>query len=239
MVVVNRKGIIDKKSYKPKRLECYYCGGALTEEELVIKKIPLVTKSGVRNYKRNFHLRCVPEIISERSDEVKSKNEDYYWDKCYFYAKELMELPDGKDLEQHFVMRIRGARVGKFYPNGTNVKGLKRGYDYETILTTMKFCSGSIRKIVATQSFESTEHKINYIMAIITNNLNFISSKVEANRKMKSKLSKVEFESPEKVDNVAEYVAKGNVKNDKIGNIVEELKKSKNSEDDDFMSEFV
>lgn len=237
--MVGKKVVMDKKSYKPKRLECYYCGGALTEEEMVEKRIPLATKSGIRKYKRKFHLQCVPEIIAERADEVKSKNEDYYWDKCYFYAKELMGLPDGKDLEQHFVMRIRGARVGKFYPNGTNVKGLNRGYDYETILTTMKFSSGAIRKAVATHSFENVEHKINYIMAIITKNLNFISSKVEANRKTKRKLVNMELESFEPIDKVADYVTKGDVKKDKVGSIVEEFKNKQTNEDDDFMSEFV
>lgn len=230
------KGLADKqmdkaKPKKTKSLTCYFCGGELAEDEYVIKPIPLVTKAGVRNYKRKFHLECVPKITERRADETASKEEDDYWDLCYKQFKSIIGVKEGQKLSNHDVMRIRGLRVGNYYPQGNNVKGLKRGYDYETILMTMKFSSGAIRKSMSGVSFKDQKHKTDYAMKIITNNINFIAGKVEANRATKNKVEKQAIDDDSRVVSEAGYKKKGSVDTTKTSEILKDLQNDSNEED--------
>lgn len=215
---------------KPKVLECYHCGGVLAEEDMVIKPMPLATKAGIRNYKRKFHINCMVEYMGARSDVVKMQVEEDWWDKCYLYAKELSGVKVGQNLSQHFVMRLRGLRVGKYYPAGNNVKGIKRGYDYETILMTMKFASGAIRKALGEMSFQNDSHRIDYMMKIVTTNVNFIAGKVDASRVMNAKLKLMEIETKE--EDRADYIKKGSTDDNKVDQMVSEFKKQVEQEDD-------
>lgn len=225
-----------EKTKKSKPLTCYYCGGELEESELVIKPIPLHTKAGVRNYKRKFHLECVSKISEHRDNTEASKEEDDHWDSCYKYMKSLLGIKEGMKLDTHAVMRLRGLRLGQYYPSGNNVKLLKRGYDYEIILMTLKFSSGAIRKTLGEMSFKDQKHKIDYIMKIITSNINFMAVKVESNRATKRKVESSIGQEQNNVVSMADYKARGNVGETKASQIVQELKEE--VVEDDIMSLF-
>lgn len=218
-----------------KTLKCYYCGGEIEDEvhDLVIKPIPLHTKVGIRNYKRKFHIGCVSKFVSKLDTEKETGNENSDWDKCYQYAKELLNVKTGQNLDQHAINRLLGLRVGQYYPNGNNVRGLKRGYGYETILMTMKFSTGAIKQAFGTMQFKDQKHKIDYAMKIVTNNLNFIQGKIEARDKAIKSLDRLPMEET----NAAEYVKKGGNErgriHDKIGSLLDS-----NSETEDILDLF-
>lgn len=175
---------------KSKQLTCYHCGGVIENEttDLVLKKIPLTTKKGKRMYTRKFHVGCVSDFVGNLETEKETQQENQSWDKCYEYFKVLLGIPEGKNLDQHATMRILGLRVGQYIPNGNNVRGLSRGYDFETILTTMKFSSGSIRQSFGTMQFKDQKHKIDYAMKIITGNVNFVFDRLKNKKNAENRM---------------------------------------------------
>lgn len=210
-----------------KTTKCYHCGGVIGEnEDIVMKKIPLHTKSGIRKYNRKFHTHCASEFVGNLEVEKETGKENSDWSKCYEYFKDLLGIKEGQNLDEHATLRILGTRVGRYVPSGMNVRGLKRGYDFEVILTTMKFCSVQIRDVLGTMQFKDQKHKIDYMMKIITNNLNFVAAKVEGKRITDKKMDI--YIPVEQIENLPEYNKKS-IENNKIKDIINTVVK----EDDD------
>lgn len=228
---------VEGMSTKSKTIKCYHCGGKVENEttDLVLKKIPLHTKKGVRMYTRKFHVWCVSDFVDSLETEKETQAENKDWEKCYEYAKELLGIPEGKNLDSHFILRLLGLRAGTYVPNGSNVRGIKRGYDFETILTAMKFSSVAIRHAFGTMQFKDQKHKIDYAMKIITNNINFVYGKLENKKKADSKLT------IEPVEDVVlpEYTKKGKQENssEKISSLISS-KISNDEEMDELLSLF-
>ena len=89
--------------------KCYYCANPLNEEDMVIKPIPLKTKSGYRNYKRKFHIDCLPKYLKEHEDIKFREQENSDWDQVYQYFKsEILNLPAGANLSKYCVERLLG-----------------------------------------------------------------------------------------------------------------------------------
>lgn len=218
-----------------KKLKCYHCGGIIENEttDLVLKKIPLSTKKGKRMYTRKFHIGCVSEFVDTLESEKETQEENSEWEKCYEYFKELLEVPEGMNLDQHATLRVLGLRVGTYVPNGSNVRGIKRGYDFETILMAMKFSSQSIKQAFGTMQFKDQKHKIDYAMKIVTNNINFVFNKMESKRRADKQLD-IQDENI-KNNQVAEYKTKSKVDN-KVKSLID--KAAKDDEMDDLMELF-
>lgn len=217
------------------KTKCYHCGGVITNEmrDLVLKKIPLSTKKGIRMYTRKFHTQCVSDFVDRLEVEKDTQEENKEWEKCYEYAKELLNIPEGMNLDSHFILRILGLRAGTYVPSGSNVRGIKRGYDFETILMTLKLSSGAIRQAFGTMQFKDQKHKIDYAMKIVTNNINFVYGKLEAKNKAEKKLDSVAVERKDVV--VGEYVTKAKT-DEKVSSLIS--KTIKDDEMDDLMSLF-
>lgn len=174
---------------KTKVFKCHHCGHNINnEKELVIKPVPLSTKSGIRNYKRKFHFDCMKEYLDTLDSKEVLSEENSWWEKCYEKAKDWLGISAGQNLDQHFVMRLKGLRVGKYLPNGDNTHIVKRGYDFETIYRTMQLSDSAVRKALAERSYSNQQHKINYVMIIVVKNINFVYSKMNAQRKSKERL---------------------------------------------------
>ena len=214
--------------------KCYHCGGfILNDADFVIRKVPLHTKSGIRNYKRTFHLNCMSNYSGIMETEKETKLEQSWWDKCYFYFKELLDIPEGKNLDEYAVKRLLGLRVGKFMPAANNVRGLKRGYDFETILMTMKFSSVAVKHAMNTTSFTNQEHKVNYAIKIIASNLNFVSQKVEGKRIVDKKLAAIPNITLDN-SNIPEYHVKGRDESTKkVSEVINTILAKSYEEDDE------
>ena len=200
---------------------CHHCGGIVEEIDLIIRPIPQATKHGVELVKRPFHQACLPKYKSIMEYESDTKEENSQWDECYKYFKDLLGIKDGHNLDSFATMRILGLRVGKYTPKGDNLRGIKRGYDFETILMTMKFCSLNIRTAFSTMSFKDQSHKVNYAMKLITDNVNFVAEKLERRRVADRKLDVIIKDIQPHRE--AEYKTQGSTGISKVGEIISSI----------------
>lgn len=174
---------------------CYYCNKELLDSDLVIKPFPLVTKNGVRMYKRKFHYDCLPKYVKENGNVQNRKAEKSDWDKVYkYFRKEILGLPDGASLDKHSTERLLGLRVGKYKPSATNTRTIKQGYSFKVILNTFKFKKRAIDYALNTVNFNNQEHKVDYIMKIVEGDLAFIKKRMEKVEREQRKIERIKKE---------------------------------------------
>ena len=197
------KEIMNKKTPSP--VKCYYCDNLIEyERELVTQKVPLVCKNGkIRYYTRKFHAECAVKYSKEREDTDKRKIETDDWNTLYNYVKKLM-VSENEQLDDFMRLRLQGMRVGKFAPNGTNVRMLDRGYPYKVILLTFKAYTPMIQQLLNERTFNDEKHRINLVMKIISQNISTIYRRYIELEKSKKLVEGVN-ENIEAV-NEAEYV---------------------------------
>ena len=115
-----------------------------------------------------------------------TKQEIKEWDDLYQYVRsEVFQYSTDMALSKHIVMRLKGLREGKFYANKTQKS--MGNYPYPIILLTFKFCKQQILNALITKSFKIEQNKINYIMAIVENNINDVVLKLKAKEKSEKK----------------------------------------------------
>lgn len=180
-----------------KEQHCYYCGKSLSDEEMVIKPFPLVTKNGTkRMYKRKFHYECLPKYISKNGNVEARKVENTDWDKVYQYFKiDILGVPEGATLSPHAVERLLGMRVGRYKPNANNTRITKQGYSFRVILLALKFSKAAIDKAIKTVNFKDDHHKVDYIMKIVSNNINFVQRRVYEMDQQNIRIERIKRES--------------------------------------------
>lgn len=177
--------------YKYEPVKCYHCGETIaTFPEYVKKDIPLHTRKGVKMVEREMHWDCAKDLAERFEVEAEEKTELNKFTQCYEMFRDWFDISEDKDLSKHTVMRIKGLYVGKYYPNGQNTKGLRRGYDYEVIYLTMLFVSDKVRNAISTVKFSDDSHMVNYIMSIIISNINFVQKQYEKRERSEEKLEK-------------------------------------------------
>lgn len=180
-----------KEKKEPKVIKCYHCHGVIERHnDLVEKQIPMATKKGgKRNYRRKFHLQCLHDFL-ERSDDFElNKKEDSDWDAVYrYFRKEILNQSESIKLNEHTVKRLRGLRIGQYYPSGNNTKILKRGFEYETILIALKVLKAKIHSLIGTQNFKDNKHRIDWIMKIVTNEIDDVQRRVDMKKRSEGQL---------------------------------------------------
>lgn len=189
--------------------KCYYCGELIeNDKEEVMKKIPLATKKGYRNYTRYFHVACVPKFMENR-EESSRKEERSVWDQVHDYFKlQILELRPSQPMPQHAVRRLLGLRVGKYIPNATNTLSTKQGYSYEVILMTLKICQQVLLQEMSKQRFTDVDHKINFAMIFISKRIPQVQAAVDKREKANKEAGKIQNAEIRR----ANYVVKGHGK---------------------------
>ena len=122
-----------------------------------------------------------------KSQPIKmTKQEIKEWDDLYQYVRsEIFQYSTDMTLSKHMVMRLKGLREGKFYANKTQKS--MGNYPYPIILLTFKLCKQRILNVLVTKNFKLEQNKINYIMAIVENNINDVVLKLKAKEKSEKK----------------------------------------------------
>jgi len=183
---------------KPSKLDldkvqkCYYCDKVIESfDDLVIKKFPMATSAGIRQYNRKLHMNCLIKYNEEVKDVELKKEENSAWDLVYrYFRKELLELDETTPLQQHEIKRLLGLRLGTYYPSGTNTRILPRGYSFETILVTMKVIKPKIRGYLTTGNFANHKHRVDGILRFIAGEINDVQKRLDAQVKSNEKLKK-------------------------------------------------
>lgn len=210
--------------------KCYHCGLKLEEEDVVEKKIPLKTKNGIRMYRRKFHIECIPDLEMEIKTEKVTQSEERDWDDCYEKFREVLGYNTELALNNYAVMRLRGLRVGKYMPNGENVKNIKRGYPYKVIYRAILWKAADIRQSLAKANIKDNQHRINYAMTIIIKEIDYVYMKFKAQERSNKMLDKLQDDlniESEKAYEEVEWVNKGSITSE---NRVELLRKQEEEE---------
>lgn len=214
-------------------VSCYYCGRELIKEDSALVKVPFNNKGKNTMVERLVHQECATDIIKRFEDKEDSEDEDYWWDKAYQKLKDLVIFSGdaNRDAElKHMVLRLRGLYSGNYMPKNVNAKRLKTGYTYEEIYTAIVFSSIRIKKGVRDIEFQDGQHRINYVMSMITKNIDLVSSRLADKREKESALDR------RKVPNLESKYIKKYEKTDKKENKVEQawkiMENESKSEDD-------
>lgn len=115
-----------------------------------------------------------------------TKQEQKEWDELYQYIKkDILKYDDKMILPRWFVLRLKGLKDGKFCAN-KKTKSLGE-YSFYIILLTFKINKFNIINSINNNKFEDEKHKINYIMAIIENNINDTCQRLNKLKKAEQK----------------------------------------------------
>jgi len=187
---------------EPKEIKCYYCGKPIVNSlDHVIKKVPLQTRKGIRNYKRNLHLECVPEYNKGLTNVEMKSAENTEWESVFYYFRDEI-LGVGKDFitsndkKSHMAKRLLGLRVGMYYPSGTNTRILPRGYSFKTILIAMKVVNPRLQSYLKTANFANFKHKVDGCMRFIVSEIPDVAKRLADQQKANEKLDDVRTDAP-------------------------------------------
>lgn len=88
---------------------------------------------------------------------------------------------------------------------------MKRGYSYRTILVCLKYCKRATDKALKTVDFKSEKHMIDYLMAIVISNIDFVQRRLDKMDRQNRRIEKIRKEEAQakKTTANARYVRKG------------------------------
>ncbi|MBN3367046.1 hypothetical protein EXM90_19005 [Clostridium botulinum] len=151
----------------PRLPKCKYCGEAIKKEDLIIK-IDINSKG--KEKKTKIHKQCEKEyddLMEFKSNELK------WFDELYNHIKIILGYTNEQLLPNYLITRLQDLRNGTVMQKGIGrVVKSKEGYKYEVILDTFLSQSDKIEWVFNNKQFKNERNKINYMMAIIENNIN-------------------------------------------------------------------
>lgn len=128
------------------------------------------------------------------------------WCKLYDYVKdEILQYDKDMKVPKFMALRLRGLNKGTFIAN-KNQKPYAN-YSYNVILLTFKAYKHDILKYTSQNIFKDEQHKFNYIMVIIENNINDIVLRLNNSQKHKESMQSFDTDTIQR-ENIAEYKKK-------------------------------
>lgn len=111
------------------------------------------------------------------------------WDNLYEYVRSnVLGYDSNQSLSTKMTLRLKGLSSNKFVENN-NIKDTAN-YSLKVVLNTFKFCMPVIKKSLHSVSFKNEEHKFNYILKIVEQNLNTVYMRMK-----KAEQSKIQTET--------------------------------------------
>lgn len=142
-------------------------------------------------------------------------NENKDWDKLYQYVKkEILEYDNSMKLPKFMVLRLRGLANGNFMANKYHKPNAN--YTYNEILLTFKACKMDIHRYTKTNRFKDEQHKFNYIMVIIENNINDIVLRLKEAERHKKKVQSLDVKHIKRDSGAAYKKKTKEIKNDRL-----------------------
>ena len=156
---------------------------------------------------------CPPEKNPNYIPKKMSYEENQDWDELYEYVKtNVMGYDKNQLLPSYIVARLQGLPKGKYM--ASNKTKNNANYSYKTVLNTFKFCSPDIHKALRTGGFKDEQHKVNYILKIVENNLNNVYMREKNAEKAKEKVETMTLDTVTHAG--AEYQKKTESKTNKL-----------------------
>ena len=136
------------------------------------------------------------------------------WDALYQYVKQILGYDENQSLSTQMVLRLKGLLTNKFMENN-NIKDTAN-YSYETILNTFKYCSPTITKALRTNRFSNEQHRFNFVLKIVEQNINNVYLRMKNVEKAKENAKNINVETINHTS--AEYQKKTIETNNKLLN---------------------
>ncbi len=115
------------------------------------------------------------------------------WDALYQYVKQILGYDENQSLSTQMVLRLKGLLTNKFMENN-NTKD-SANYSYETILNTFKYCSPTITKALRTNRFSNEQHRFNFVLKIVEQNINDVYLRMKNVEKAKENAKNINVET--------------------------------------------
>lgn len=132
---------------------------------------------------------------------------------CQYVKKDVLGYDENIKIPKFLILRLKGLSNGTFMAN--KKQEALANYSFKEILLTFKLCKSQISSAMMGNKFENEQHKINYIMIIVENNINDTVFKLKKAKTQSEKVENLNMEHHESVSAV--YTPKGNKKiNDKL-----------------------
>ncbi|KGM93546.1 hypothetical protein IRP63_14225 (plasmid) [Clostridium botulinum] len=165
----------------PRKVKCRYCNEFLTIDEAII----LSKQNSKGNLIKIFlHKKCEQdynELMEYKENEIK------WFDELYEHIKGVLAYTKEQQLPRYLITRLQDLRNGTVMQRGVGrVIKQKEGYKYDVILNTFLTCGDDIRWSIGNKSFKNEHQRINYMMAIIENNINDIYIGMQRNQSVKN-----------------------------------------------------
>ncbi|NFF75927.1 hypothetical protein FCV38_02740 [Clostridium sporogenes] len=178
----------------PRLPKCKYCEEVIKKEDLIIK-IDINSKGKEKKIK--IHKQCekqYDDLMEFKSNELK------WFDELYNHIKIILGYTDEQLLPNYLITRLQDLRNGTVMQKGIGrIVKSKEGYRYEVILDTFLSQSDKIEWAFNNKQFKNEKNKINYMMAIIENNINdnYIYFKEKENSQIRKKQNNLMQEEKE------------------------------------------
>jgi hypothetical protein len=114
------------------------------------------------------------------------------WNELYDYVKyNILGYDKEQKLSRQQILRLKGLLNGKYIANN-NIEDMS-DYSFEIVLITFKFCMPDIRRVLHTVKFRDENHKFNYILRIVEDNINTVYLKMKKLDRAKEEAKKQDF----------------------------------------------
>lgn len=122
-----------------------------------------------------------------------TKQEREEFDALYEYVKKILGYDKNQSLSRNMVLRLKGLKTNKFMENKSQQD--TANYSYSVILNTFRLCSLDITKALSTRSFTDENHRFNYILKIVGDNLNDVYIRMQTSAKSKETTESLDIPS--------------------------------------------
>jgi hypothetical protein len=198
-------------------VKCFHCKEQVLKDEA--KSYRYITESNPKGTNRNFHEKCY-EI--HRNNQQERAEMDKLWD---YIKNEIWKSDKKRTMPNHLLRRLQALKGGldnNYVSRGNQVFGNNEGYEYEVILYTFKVCKIQIvGSILDKSKFKNDNHLIDYMMAIVRNNIEDVYTRIQEKKKSDERIEKVDISENFKYKN--EFVKKTDLSKNKIANKLKHL----------------
>ena len=133
---------------------------------------------------------CCKIVNPNYKEKRLSTNELVYWEELYNYVNYKIMCYDKSMLSKQMVLRLKGMRENKYFQDKQeDIEGI---YPFEIILNTFKYCAIEIQKGLRINTFKDENHKFNYILKIVEQNLNTVYMRMKNVEKVEEKISNID-----------------------------------------------
>lgn len=180
---------VTRKAEKDGRYICWYCDCDCGTKDFVARGSNLnngyVTSCGCAEEKKKKPKPRKPREKKHEAIRMTDKEKED-WDKLYRYVLiNIMGYDENQSLSNNMSLRLKGLLKNKFVYNRSQKD--TANYTYEVILNTFKFCYLDIEKGFRNNSFNDEQHKFNYALKIVEDNINTVYMRMKNIQKEKEK----------------------------------------------------